>query len=236
VRYFFSAAATMPREVATTWLERFGRPIHEGYGLTETAPFASYNGPTYRVGSVGVPIEGVEMKIVGEDGEPRGPGQWGEICIKGPNVMAGYFRNAEATRQVLRDGWFHSGDIGYRDEDGYYFIVDRLKDMINCAGFKVWPREVEEVLYQHPAVEECAVAAAADPIKGETVRAFVKVRAAENVSAAALRAHCERRMARYKIPSEFVFDRPIPRNPSGKILKRLLREHGPTGASGSERP
>jgi long-chain acyl-CoA synthetase len=225
VRYFFSAAATLPREVAAAWLERFGRPLWEGYGLTETSPFASYNHQQrYRLGSVGVPIEGVEMKVVDEAGRPCGPDQWGEICIKGPNVMAGYFGNEAATREVLRDGWFHSGDIGYRDQDGYYFIVDRLKDMINCAGFKVWPREVEEVLYQHPAVEECAVAAASDPIKGEAVRAFVKLRRDERVSAAALRDHCSQRMARYKVPHEFVFDRAIPKNPSGKILKRLLRD------------
>jgi long-chain acyl-CoA synthetase len=230
VRYFFSAAATMPREVAAAWRDRFGQPIHEGYGLTETAPFASYNHHrAYRLGSIGVPIEGVEMKIVDEEGRPRGPGEWGEICIKGPNVMAGYFRNEEATRQVLRDGWFHTGDIGYRDEDGYYHLVDRKKDMINCAGFKVWPREVEEVLYQHPAVEECAVAAAPDPVRGESVRAFIKLRASQRASAAELRAHCEARMARYKIPGDFVFDRPIPRNPSGKILKRLLREPAADG-------
>jgi long-chain acyl-CoA synthetase len=225
VRYFFSAAATMPREVATAWRERFGRPIHEGYGLTETAPFASYNhARRYKVGSIGAPIEGVEMKVVDEAGRSRATSEWGELCIRGPNVMAGYFRDPEATAQVLRDGWFHTGDIGYRDEEGDYFIVDRLKDMINCAGFKVWPREVEEVLHQHPAVEECAVAAAPDPLKGERVRAFVKVRGSERASAEALRAHCERSLARYKIPTEFVFDRPIPRNPAGKVLKRLLRE------------
>jgi long-chain acyl-CoA synthetase len=225
VRYFFSAAATMPGQVASEWIERFGRPIHEGYGLTETAPFASYNhARKYKLGSVGMPIDGVEMKVVDEYGRAREVGEWGEICIKGPNVMAGYFRNESATREVLRDGWFHTGDIGYRDEEGYYFLVDRLKDMINCAGFKVWPREVEEVLYQHPAVEDCAVAAASDPVKGEAVWAFIKLRDQQQVDAEGLRAHCERNMARYKIPSAFVFDRPIPRNPAGKVLKRLLRQ------------
>jgi long-chain acyl-CoA synthetase len=226
VRYFFSAAATMPTGVASAWRARFERPICEGYGLTETSPFASYNHTRrYKLGSVGAPVEGVEMKIADEQGRPREPRAWGEICIKGPNVMAGYFRDEAATRQAVRDGWFHSGDIGYRDEEGDYFIVDRLKDMINCAGFKVWPREVEEALYQHPAVEECAVTAGVDPVRGESVRAFIKAR--QPVSPEALRHHCESRMARYKIPSEFVFDRPIPRNPAGKILKRLLREQAP---------
>jgi long-chain acyl-CoA synthetase len=229
VGYFFSAAATLPREVAGAWRDRFGRPIHEGYGLTETSPFASYNHrDQYRLGSVGTPIEGVEMKVVDENGRTRGAGEWGEICIKGPNVMAGYFRNEAATSEVLQEGWFRSGDIGYRDQDGYYFLVDRLKDMINCAGFKVWPREVEEVLHAHPGVEDCAVTAAPDPVKGEVVRAFIKVRAGQSVSAAALREHCERQMARYKIPAEFVFDREIPRNAAGKVLKRVLRQQGPS--------
>jgi long-chain acyl-CoA synthetase len=225
VRYFFSAAATMPREVAHTWRERFGSPIYEGYGLTETSPFAAYNhAGNYRLGSVGVPIDGVEMKVVDETGSSLPAEQQGEICIKGPNVMAGYFGRAEETQAVLRDGWFHSGDIGYRDEDGYYFLVDRLKDMINCAGFKVWPREVEEVLYQHPAVAECAVVGAADPVKGEKVRAFVRLKAGARPQAELLRVHCEERLARYKVPCELVFDREIPKSPAGKILKRVLRD------------
>jgi long-chain acyl-CoA synthetase len=224
VKYFFSAAATMPREVAQGWRERFGLPVFEGYGLTETAPLACYNHrDDYRLGSVGTPIEGVEMKIIDEAGRARATDEWGEICIKGPNVMAEYFQRDQETRDVLCDGWFRTGDIGYCDRDGYYYLVDRLKDMINCAGFKVWPREIEEVLYEHPAVAECAVVGAADPIKGERVVAFVRLHAGVSDDAAALRKHCETRLAAYKLPTQFVLDQEIPKSPAGKILKRVLR-------------
>jgi long-chain acyl-CoA synthetase len=224
VRYCFSAAATMPHEIAATWFERMGALIHEGYGLTETSPLATYNHLTeHRAGSVGTPIEGVELRVVDASGNPLPNGQWGEICIKGPNVMAGYYRREAETREAIRDGWFHSGDIGYRDDDGYYYLVDRLKDMINCAGFKVWPREVEEVLYQHPSVAECAVVGVPDALKGERAVAFVRLRPGAANDGAALSRHCDERLARYKIPSEFIFDREIPKSPSGKILKRVLR-------------
>ena len=138
--------------------------------------------------------------------------------------MAGYLNRPEETRDVLRDGWFHSGDIGYRDADGYYFIVDRLKDMINCAGFKVWPREVEEVLHQHEAVRECAVVGAPDPLKGEMVAAFVTPQPGVTISAESLNEYCAARLARYKVPQKFVFGVEIPKSPSGKILKRVLRD------------
>ncbi|HKU38513.1 MAG TPA: long-chain fatty acid--CoA ligase [Polyangiales bacterium] len=224
VRFFFSAAATMPREIAQSWRERFGTPIYEGYGLTETAPLATYNHlHSYRAGSVGTAIPGVELKVVADGGRVCDAGEWGEICIKGPNVMSGYYQREEATREAIRDGWFHSGDIGYRDADGYYYLVDRQKDMINCAGYKVWPREVEEVLYQHAAVAECAVVGFADPIKGERVVAFVRLKPGATPDSADLRGYCEARSARYKVPAEFVFDREIPKSPSGKILKRVLR-------------
>jgi long-chain acyl-CoA synthetase len=229
VRYYFSAAATMPTDVALAWRDRFGLPINEGYGLTETSPFACYNGAPYRPGSLGRPIAGVQMKVLGEEGQSRGPGQLGEICIKGPNVMAGYFRRPDETAEVLKDGWFHSGDIGYRDDSGDYFLVDRQKDMINFAGFKVWPREVEEVLHRHPAVAECAVVGTAHPLDGERVRAFVQLRVQENAGpelSHALRAHCAALLAGYKVPGDFVFDTNIPRTPAGKILKRALRERG----------
>src|SRR5690606_23427115 len=174
VRYHFSAAATMPVEVARKWEARYGRAIHEGYGLTETSPFASYNHYfRHRPGSIGTPIENVEMRIVDEADRPLGPGEWGEICIRGPNVMKGYFNRPEESAEALRGGWFHTGDVGYRDEDGYYYLVDRVKDMINAAGFKVWPREVEETLYEHPAVKECAVVGLPDEVKGEVVAAYV---------------------------------------------------------------
>lgn len=232
VRYFFSAAATMPVDTSRRFRDRFGRPIYEGYGLTETSPLASYNHESdYRLGSIGVPIEHVSMKVVAEDGSECGPGTWGEICIKGPNVMAGYFGREQETSHALRDGWFHSGDIGYRDADGYYYLVDRLKDMINRAGFKIWPREVEEVLYQHPAVKECAVVAAAHPTLGESVLAYVTRNPGSDVSADTLRAYCQDQLSSYKVPERFVFDEEIPKSPAGKILKRELRRRANAGES-----
>ena len=225
VRYFFSAAAPMPLEVALRFRTTFGQNINEGYGLTETSPLASYNHPTqYRPGSVGVPIDGVEMKVIDATGRSCGPMEQGEICIKGPNVMAGYYGRGEDTAAVLADGWLRSGDVGYRDQDGYYFLVDRIKDMINRAGFKVWPSEVEEVLYQHPAVKECAVVGVPDPRLGERVCAYVTPHAGLAVTQEELDEHCRALLANYKLPEAYVLDAVIPRNPAGKVLKRMLRE------------
>ncbi len=225
VRYYFSAAATLPVEVAHRWQDRFGRPIHEGYGLTETAPFASYNHHwARRPGSVGTPLEMVEMRVVDADDRPVPPHTWGEILIKGPNVMLGYWKRPEETALALRGGWFHTGDIGYTDEDGYVFLVDRLKDMINTAGFKVWPREVEEVLYQHPAVTECTVVGVPDPVKGEVAKAFVVLRPDAQVTVEELEAYCQEHLATYKVPRLVEITAELPKGATGKILKRILRE------------
>ncbi|MFQ5857395.1 MAG: AMP-binding protein, partial [Anaerolineae bacterium] len=167
VRYFFSAAATMPKEVARRWQEEFGQNIWEGYGLTECSPFASYNHDfSPRFGSIGTPIENVEMKIWDDEDNELPPGEWGEIVIRGPNVMLGYWNNPEATAHAIRNGWLRSGDVGMTDDDGFFYIVDRVKDMINAAGFKVYPAEVEQVLYKHPAIREAAVYGIPDPVKG----------------------------------------------------------------------
>jgi long-chain acyl-CoA synthetase len=225
VRYFFSAAATMPVEIADRWRETYGLSIFEGYGLTETSPFASYNHDWhYRPGSVGTPIENCELRVVDEDDNVLGPGEWGEICMRGPNVMLGYWNRPEESAQALRGGWFHSGDIGYVDEDGYYFLVDRVKDMINAAGFKIWPREVEEVLYTHPAITECAVVGVAHDVKGEVAKAVVVLGASHEVSEDELRAFCREHLAAYKVPEQYEFVDELPKNPTGKILKRVLRE------------
>ncbi len=225
VRYCFSAAATMPVEVARRWQETFGMPVSEGYGLTETSPFAAYNHEyAYRPGSIGTPIENVEMKVVAPDDSEVPDGEWGEICIRGPNVMLGYFNRPAESAEALRGGWFHTGDVGYRDEDGFYWLVDRVKDMINAAGFKVWPREVEEVLYTHPAVKECAVVGIADEVKGEAVAAFVVVQGAGACTEGEVEAFCRERMAAYKVPRRIAFVDAIPKSPTGKILKRILRE------------
>jgi long-chain acyl-CoA synthetase len=224
VRYFFSAAAILPVHVERAWRERTGLPVHEGYGLTETSPFASYNhARAHKSGSVGAPIDGVEMRVVDDGGRPLGDGQVGEICIKGPNVMAGYFGRDEDTARAIVDGWFRTGDVGYRDADGDYFLVDRVKDMINVAGFKVWPREVEEVLFEHPAVRESAVVGAPDPYTGEAVKAFVVLKEKEAVAPADLAAYCRERLSAYKVPKQVDIVATIPKGATGKILKKDLR-------------
>lgn len=229
VRLYFSAAATLPVETGAQWRERFGRPINEGYGLTETSPFASYNHEhAHRPGSVGTPIPLVELRVVDAEGQALAPGEWGEIVIRGPNVMLGYWNRPAETAEALRGGWFHSGDIGYLDDDGYCYLVDRVKDMINTAGFKVWPREVEEVLYRHPAIHECAVVGVPEPAKGEIARAFVVMRPGASVTPDALAAFCRQELAAYKVPRAFEFVTELPKNPTGKILKRVLREQAAT--------
>jgi long-chain acyl-CoA synthetase len=224
VRYYFAAGATMPVEIARRWAAEYGRMIYEGYGLTETSPFASYNhAEYYKFGSVGVPIEGVEMQVIDAAGQPVADGERGEIVIRGPNVMLGYWNRPSETAQVLRNGWFHTGDIGIRDADGYYQIVDRLKDMISVAGFKVYPTEVENAMYQHPAVAEVAVYGVPDAVQGELVKASIVLKPYERVSANEIIAFCRDRIATFKVPRTIEFVETIPKNPTGKILRRALR-------------
>ena len=225
VRYYFTAAAPMPVEVAHRWQERFGQVIYEGYGLTETSPFASYNHDFfYQTGSIGTPIENVEMKIVDEGGNDLKPGDVGEIAIKGPNVMKGYYRQPEETAKAIKNGWFLTGDIGKMDEKGYFYLVDRAKDMINLSGFKVWPHEVEGALLEHATVSEVAVVGVSDPTSGEAVKAFVVLKENTAVKQDDLIDFCRNRIAVYKAPRTVEFVNALPRNPAGKILKRELRE------------
>lgn len=224
VRLCFSAAATLPTDVERRWHDRHGHWIHQGYGLTECSPFASYNHDArFKPGSVGTPIENVEMRIVDGEGREVPDGELGEILIKGPNVMKGYFGNPQATAEAIRDGWLHSGDIGYRDPEGYYFLVDRVKDMINVSGFKVFPREVEEVLFRHEAVQEVAVVGTQDPLRGEAVKAFVVLKVGARATAEELQALCRGAIAPYKVPERVEFVAALPKNPTGKILKKELR-------------
>ncbi len=225
IRFYFSAAASLPVEVAEQWRARHGRPIHEAYGLTETSPLATYNHElAYRPGSIGAPIENVEVRVLDENDAAVPAGSWGELAIRGPNVMLGYWNRPQESARALRGGWFHTGDIGYADPDGYLHLVDRSKDMVNSAGFKIWPREVEDVLYRHPAVKECAVIGAPDPVKGEVVKAFIAVRPDVGLTAEEVEAFCREHMAAYKVPRLVEFVAEIPKSPTGKILKRVLRE------------
>lgn len=230
VRYCFSAAATLPTQVSQRWLAKFDLPLHEGYGLTETSPFASYNHRNrYVLGSIGEPIDAVEMKIVdSETGEQRSLGEPGEIAIRGPNVMLGYWNRPDETAQAIRDGWFYSGDIGHVDESGFFYISDRVKDMIAVGGLKVYPAEIEKALLDHPAVAEAAVVGLADDLFGEHVVAFVvlnDIDASETRSAIqAIGQHCKSNLANYKTPRHIIAIDKLPRNPSGKVLKTKLRE------------
>ena len=224
VRYEFSAAATMPREISAQWTNLFGRPVYEGYGLTECSPFACYNHDfRHKFGSVGTPIENFEIKIFDENDEVVPTGEWGEIVIKGPGVMQGYWNKPEETAVALRGGWLHSGDIGKMDEEGYVFIVDRVKDMINVAGLKIWPAEVEQYLYQHPDIKEVAVYGIPHPEKGEVVKATVVTKEGANVTSEGIKTYCRDNMAVYKVPAEVDIVQELPKSATGKILKRILK-------------
>ncbi len=224
LRLAFSAAAMLPADVEARWRGATGLPISQGYGLTECSPFATYNHErAHRPGSAGTPIENVEVRVVDEHDRVVPDGTRGEVVIRGPNVMKGYLGKPEETAQALRGGWLHSGDIGYRDADGYLYIVDRVKDMINVSGFKVYPREVEEVLFGHPAVREAAVLGMPDPVKGEAVRACVVLREGHTVTATELVELCRVRIAAYKVPTSVEFLSALPKSPTGKILKKDLR-------------
>jgi long-chain acyl-CoA synthetase len=227
IRYEFSAAATMPREISARWTERFGRPVYEGYGLTECSPFACYNHDfRHKFGSVGTPIENFEIKIMDSDDREVSIGKWGEICIRGPGVMKEYWKKPSETQQALRNGWLHSGDIGMMDDEGYVFIVDRVKDMINVSGFKVWPAEVEEFLYKHPAIKEVAVFGKPHPDKGETAVAAIVLKEGETATSAEIIDYCRNHLAVYKAPTHVDFLSELPKSATGKILKRTLRDKG----------
>ncbi|MDJ0736258.1 MAG: long-chain fatty acid--CoA ligase [Nostocaceae cyanobacterium] len=226
LRYYFSAAAPMPVEIAHMWEEKYQKVIHEGYGLTEASPCASYNHNfQYKFGSIGVPIQNVQMQIVDANGNSVSPGELGEIVIKGPNVMIGYWNRPQETQAVIKNGWLHSGDIGRMDEEGFFYITDRLKDMINVSGFKVYPTEVENVIYQHHAVAEVAVYGIPDPIKGEIVKANIVRKIGSQMSQSEITNFCSQRMAKYKIPHQVQFVNSLPKNPTGKVMKRFLCEH-----------
>ncbi|UCE31339.1 MAG: long-chain fatty acid--CoA ligase [Burkholderiales bacterium] len=225
IRYEMSAAATMPEEISRRWTERFGRRVYEGYGLTECSPFACYNDlEEHRFGSVGRAVEDFELAIFDENDREVARGEWGEIVIRGPGVMKGYWGKPEDTERALRGGWLHSGDIGRMDEDGYVYIVDRVKDMINVSGFKVWPAEVEQFLYRMPGVHELAVYGVPDPVKGEQVAVAVVPSPGTTLTAGDVIGFCRDRIAAYKVPARVDIVEQLPKSATGKILKRVLRE------------
>jgi len=219
-----SGGAAMPVEVMRAFEEKFSAKILEGYGLSETSPLASFNHPDKerKPGSIGTPIEGVEMKVVDEDGKEVAQGEVGEIVIKGHNVMKGYWNKPDATAESIKDGWFYSGDMAQVDEDGYFFIVDRKKDMIIRGGYNVYPREIEEVLYEHPAVREVAVLGVPDDSLGEEVGAAIALKDGCEATEEELREHAKEHVASYKYPRKIWFVDELPKGPTGKILKREI--------------
>jgi long-chain acyl-CoA synthetase len=219
-----SGGAAMPLEVLNRFADRFGVNIIEGYGLSETSPVASFNRPDRpaRPGSIGLPIWGVEMKLIEDDWKDAGDGP-GEIAIRGHCVMKGYFQRPEATDEAIRDGWFRTGDIARRDEDGYYYIIDRSKDMIIRGGFNVYPREVEEVLMTHPAVSLAAVVGVPNDSHGEEVKAYIIPVHGSTTTEQELVDWARENLANYKYPRTVEFREDLPMTATGKILKRELR-------------
>ena len=201
--------------------------ILEGYGLSETSPVATFNvsAQERKVMSIGKRLWGVEVKVFDEQDRPLPPGKdnIGEIVIRGHNVMKGYYKKPEANAETFRNGWFHTGDMGYEDEEGYFFIVDRKKEMIIRGGFNVYPREVEEVLYSHPAVAEAAIIGVPDDRMGEEVKAVVSLKRGQQVTADELIAYTKERVAAYKYPRTVEFVDDLPKGPTGKILKKELK-------------
>ncbi|MEY4513366.1 MAG: hypothetical protein RLZZ450_5488 [Pseudomonadota bacterium] len=226
LRYAVSGGSPMPVEVMNAFYSKYDVKILEGYGLSETSPTASFNvldRPT-KPGSIGVPIQHVEFKLVdANDREITEPHVPGEICIKGVNVMKGYYKRPEVNAEAIKNGWFYTGDVAHRDEDGYYFIVDRKKDMIIRGGFNVYPREIEEVLYQHPAILEAAVIGVEHASHGEEVKAIVALKDGLHVTSDELVSYCKEHLAAYKYPRVVEFRESLPKGPTGKILKRELR-------------
>ncbi|MFC5825151.1 long-chain-fatty-acid--CoA ligase [Nonomuraea insulae] len=231
LRVCASGGAALPLDVLRAYEARFGCEIVEGYGLSETSPVSATNrgGEHRRAGSIGWPIRDVEMKVIGDDGREMPTGAIGEVVVRGPNVMKGYWNNPGATAEAVRDGWFHTGDLGRVDEDGYFFLVDRRRDVIIRGGYTVYPREVEEVLYEHPAVRQAAVLGVPHPELGEEIEAVVSLRAP--VTCEDLRDFVRERVAAYKYPRHLSFVDELPMSPTGKILKRALTRPIPGGRS-----
>ncbi len=225
LRVAVSGGSALPVEVHKEFEKRFGVTILEGYGLSETSPVASFSryGEPARPGSIGVPVPGAEMSLIEPDwSEVEGPDAIGEIAIKGHNVMKGYYNRPEATAEVIHDGWFRSGDLARRDEDGWYYIVDRSKDMIIRGGYNVYPREIEEVLMTHPDVSLAAVIGVPDESHGEEIKAVIIRRDGATVTEDELIAWSKEQMANYKYPRKVEFVTSLPMTSTGKILKREL--------------
>ncbi|MGZ3537187.1 MAG: long-chain-fatty-acid--CoA ligase [Thermodesulfobacteriota bacterium] len=228
IRVCSAGSAPMPIEAQKRFEELTGAKISEGYGLTEASPVTHANpfSGKRKIGSIGLPRPDVDSKIVDlETGEKDlAPGEVGELCIRGPQVMLGYWNRPEETSKTLRNGWLYTGDIAYMDEEGYFYVVDRKKDMIICSGYNVYPREIEEVLYQHPKIQEACALGVPDPYRGETVKAFVVLKEKEQATPEEIIEYCQKNMAKYKVPTTVEFRQELPKSNIGKVLRKILRE------------
>jgi long-chain acyl-CoA synthetase len=237
-----SGSAPLPLEVRDRFEKLSGCTMLEGYGLTEAAPVTHFNPIRGQrpPGSMGLPLPGTRARVVDQETGSRElpPGEVGELAIQGPQVMAGYWQNPPETAMVLRDGWLYTGDLARMDADGYFYIVERKKDLIIAGGYKIYPREVEEVLYQHPGVQEAVALGVPDAYRGETVKVVIVPRDGTSLTAADIEAHCRRLLAVYKVPKIIEFRSELPKTQVGKVLRRVLKEEGagPGPASSRHQP
>jgi long-chain acyl-CoA synthetase len=223
----FSGAAPLPVEVIKDFETRTGSQICEGYGLSETSPVVTTNpyGGKTKVGSIGLPVSDTDIKIVdiAEGTKEVPPGEAGELIIKGPQVTSGYYKMPDETRLTIRDGWLYTGDIGKMDEEGYFYIVDRKKDMIIAGGYNIYPREIDEILFEHPKILEACAVGIPDPYRGETVKAYVVLKPNEKMTAEEVIQYCQEKLAKYKVPKTVEFMASLPKSMVGKILRKELR-------------
>ena len=223
LRLVVSGGTTLPLKIQQDFVNKFGVDICEGYGLSETSPILTLNPPEKpKVGSCGPIVDGVEWKIVNDDGERVQTGETGELVVKGPNIMLGYWNLPDVTLDAMRGGWFHTGDVARVDEDGYVYIVDRIKDMIISMGENIYPREVEELIYQFPGIEEAAVIGIEDKLRGQAGACFYSLHAGAKINIRELKKFLQANLALYKIPREFHEMKKLPRTSTGKIAKRRI--------------
>jgi long-chain acyl-CoA synthetase len=241
IQVCISGSAPLPKEVQTRFEAVSGARVVEGYGLTEASPVTHCN-PVFgerRIGTIGLPLSDTDSAIYdSERGAFVAPGESGEIVVRGPQVMQGYWQRPDETANVMMDGWLRTGDIGVMSEDGYFTIVDRVKDIIIASGYKIFPRDVEEVLFAHPAVQEASVIGVPDPYRGETVRAYIVLKPGQHATAEELAGYCGERLAIYKVPKQFVFRDELPKSLIGKVIRRVLRDEAiaETKPSTAEQP
>jgi long-chain acyl-CoA synthetase len=225
LRFVVSGGSSLPEKILASFEEKFDVPLVEGYGLSEASPVVIMN-PIEGVrkpGSIGLPLPDVDVKLVDEDLNEVKKGEIGEIAVKGPNVMKGYFNMPEETKNTLVDAWLLTGDMGKKDEDGYYYIIDRKKELIVVSGFNVYPKEVESVIYNYPGVKECAVIGVPDEARGEIVKALIVSEENEEIDIKDIKQYLKERLAPYKRPKTIEITDDLPKNATGKIMKRLLK-------------